>query len=144
MELKLIPLRKPKNKNHYLIKVNTMEGDADDYHSFTLRASTIEELRELIIGLTLLTLAYPRGRSGLDDYIGKFYEEYISENLYSRSGVNDSITSFKVLYFNDDAEEFSVDYELDDDMIGRINSFDGLTEEEIYKMEFDKTKPLVN
>lgn len=54
----------------YIITVNTMEGDADDYHSFTMtfREDQIEELKERIIQCEVLSLAYPNGRGGYDGY----------------------------------------------------------------------------
>lgn len=142
-----LTLKKQKSANTvksvYHITVETMEGDADDYHKIKLAVDTEEELKEMIIGLTLLTNAFPRGRGGYDDYCGKFFEEYISEELFSYEGISDSIESFSVKYINENGEKFKVDYTLDDEMKRRINAFDGLTADEIKTMEFDTSKPIV-
>lgn len=143
MEIKLKPKKARTAKNVYIVTVVTMEGDADDYHSFKLKAKTIEELRELIIGLTILCAAYPNGQGGFDTYCGEFYEKYVSEKLFSYEGMDDSIESFSVEYINEDGEKFDVEYEMDDEMKNRINSYDGLTEDEIVEMEFDTNQCII-
>jgi hypothetical protein len=135
MEIKLIPTQKENPKSLYVVTVETMEGDADDYHDFEITTKSIDELKEIIIGMAILANAYPNGRGGCDEYCGKFYEEYVSDNLYSYEGFNDSIQSFSVKYYNEKGEEFNLEYTFDEDMINRIDIADGLTPKEIKEME---------
>lgn len=133
MEIKLIPTEYENPKSLYVVSVDTMEGDADDYHEFEITTESTDELREIIIGLKILCNAYPNGRGGCDDYCGKFYEEYCDE-LYSYEGFKDSIQSFFVKYYDENGTEFSVDYTPDEEMQNRIDIADGLTPEEIKEM----------
>jgi len=139
MKINLIKPKKSKSlKNTYVVKVETMEGDADDYHNFKISTTDVNELREIIIGLTILLAAYPSGRGGYDDYCGSFYEKYVEEELFSNEGISDSIESFSVKFYDENGEDFNVEYEMDEEMQERIKNHDGLTEEEIVTMEFKK------
>lgn len=142
MNIRLVtPKKKINVKNVYIVTVDTMTGDADDYHSFKIEASSIDELREIIIGLCILVKAYPNGRGGYDEYCGTFYDKYIADKLFSYEGIHDTIEEtdkFDVSYYDENAKHFNVEYEMDPEMIERINNFDGLTEDEIIAMEFEK------
>ena len=135
MDIKLTPTQKENPKSLYVVTVDTMEGDADDYHVFEITTESVDELKEIIIGMEILCNAYPNGRGGCDEYCGKFYEEYVSEELYSYEGFNDSIQSFSVNYYDENGNEFNVQYTIDEDMQNRIDIADGLTPKEIKEME---------
>ena len=135
MDIKLIPTTQENPKLLYVVTVDTMEGDADDYHEFEITTESTDELKEIIIGMSILANAYPNGRGGCDEYCGKFYEEYVSGELYNYEGFNDSIQSFSVKYYNEKGKEFDVQYTIDEEMQNRIDIADGLTPKEIKEME---------
>ena len=142
MELKLTPTEHENPVSLYVVTVDTMEGDADDYHEFEIFTESVDELKEIIIGMSILCNAYPNGMGGCDSYCGNFFKKYVSDELfYDCSSDNyDSIMSFSVKYYDEASTEFDVEYTIDEEMQNRIDIGDGLTDKEIKKMELPLQK----
>ncbi len=143
MEIKLKPKIVSVKRNVYVLTINTIQGHTDDHHKIKLEIDTIEELREIIIGLTLLIAAYPEGKGGFDRYYGKFFEEYIKEELYYYEGVSDFIQEYSIVMYDDHGVQFNVEIIMDDEMKRRINAFDGLTDADITAMNFRNDKAII-
>lgn len=111
-------------KDCYVIKVETMQGDADDYHSLELMPENEDELRNMIIHLEIITRCYPDGRGGYDCYVGKYAEEYFEE-LYNYEGMEDQIEGgYEILYYDENGIVHDVEITLDEDMINEIKNPD--------------------
>ena len=134
MKIKLIPDANTNPKSLYVVTVDTMTGDGDDDHELRIITKSSDELREIIIGISILYNAYPNGHGGYDDYCGEFYEQYVRDELYGEDDAYDSIGNFKVNYYDENGNKFTVEYTPDDDMTQKIKSFHGLTQEEITQM----------
>lgn len=110
----------------YIITVNTMEGDADDYHSFnlTFREDQIEELKERIIQCEVLSLAYPNGRGCYDGYDElDFFEKNFSDGWYCYEGCWDSFDGYSVVYYDENSKKFNVNVSLSKEDEAKINSY---------------------
>lgn len=113
-------------KSRYIIEVYTMEGDADDYHSFsmTFREDEIEELKERIIQCEVLSLAYSNGKGGYDDYYElDFFEEHFSDDWYCYEGCWDSFDGYSVVYYDENSKKFNVDVSLSEEDKDKIKSY---------------------
>ncbi len=141
MQVKLHPIKEENPTSLYVVNVNTMEGDGDDYHDFDIKTESLEELSEIVIGLSILINAFPDGRGGYDDYCGDFYEKYVSDKIFCSDGMLDSIQSFCVTYFNENGNNFRVEIIIDDEMQLRIDSAEGLTESDIKEMKVPVMTP---
>ena len=141
MDVKLYPANDEIPKSTYVVTVDTMQGDADDYHEFEIHTQTLEELREIIIGMQILCNTYPNGGGG--EYCGEFYKNYVAEDLHydCNSDWHDSIQSFVVNYFDEQGNKFYVKYTPDEEMQNRIDACDGLTPKEIKQMELPVLTP---
>ena len=56
-----------KLNNVFVFEINTMEGDADDYHSFNLNVEKEKDVKKLIIYCNVLEKSYPNGKGGDDE-----------------------------------------------------------------------------
>ena len=108
--------------NYYEVTVNTMEGDADDYHSIEITAETEDELRDIIIHCEIMKRCYPNGRGGYDDYIGPYFDKYFSDDLFCNEGIQDAITDYEIVYHDTKGNQYSVEIELDDEMKEEIKN----------------------
>jgi len=109
------------NTNCYVVKVKTMEGDADDYHSFELMPEDEDELRNMILHLEVTLRCYPNGRGGYDTYVGKYSTKYFGE-LHYYEGMEDEIESYEVLYYDENGTTYDVEITPDEDMINEIKN----------------------
>lgn len=114
-------IKKDINTNCYVIKVKTMQGDADDYHSFELIPINENELRNMIIHLEIITRCYPNGRGGYDTYVGKYAKKYF-DDLYNYEGMEDQIESYEIIYYDENGTIYDVEITLDEDMINEIKN----------------------
>lgn len=110
----------------YVLTVETMEGDADDYHSFsmTFREDQIEELKERIIQCEVLSLAYPNGKGGYHGFDElDFFEEHFSDDWYCYECCLDSFAGYSVVYYDEHSKKFNVDVGLSKEDKAKINSY---------------------
>ena len=131
MELNLVSANLSNPRSAYVILIETMTGDGDDEHEVSITTDSVEELREIIIGLQILDKSEnPEG------YCGDFFNQYIEGQLYEEYGVYDAlcISRAVIRYFDENGNEFYVNYTLDEDMIQKINSLHGLSKEDIKSM----------
>lgn len=114
-------------RNKYIVTVYTMEGDADDYHSFDnhFPASKLEELKEFIIYCEVLKRQYPNGRGGGDDYDFTFFDLHFSEewNYSEYCDSYDSMEGYKVIFFDATGVSYDVIVKLDEEDYMEIKSY---------------------
>ena len=98
---------KPKTlpKNVYRIKIETMEGDADDYHKINSWANTEEEVLEIYAQYKLLQ------ETSQSDWVDlSFWSEWEDSIYYNYdSEWYDSLVEFKVVYYNENGAKFKVE-----------------------------------
>lgn len=97
---------KPKTlpKNGYRIKIETMEGDADDYHKINSWANTEEEVLEIYAQYKLLQEIDQDEWGELPFW--NMWEDSIYYNCDSEW--YDSLVEFKVVYYNENGAKFKV------------------------------------
>ena len=139
MNLKTTSRIEPKYKDKYVMLINTMEGDADDYHTmeFYFSKSRLKKLRQMIVAVTVLSLCYPNGRGGQDDYVGRYARLFL-EDLYVEPsyGITDTIQDFSVVYYDKNGGVFNVDIDYDEKMVEEIITASRLTEAEKITMHY--------
>lgn len=119
MKLKLI-------KNMWSIEIETMEGDADDYHRFSLEFEEIEDFKKCLIQCEVLDKQYPNGRGGGDDYNDlDFFEEVFDELWhYACDGqFADSMDGYVPFYYNAAGDKLTVDIEFSKEDSDIINEY---------------------
>lgn len=109
----------------YQVVVETMTGDADDYHEFAVLfdENQISDLQQYIIYCEVLQKQYPNGRGGYDDYELDFFEEYFSDDWYNHEGMEDSMEDYSVYYYDEDGIKYDVKVVLSEEDIKVIDSF---------------------
>ena len=97
---------KPKTapKDVYRIEIETMEGDADDYHEIDYWADTQEEVLEQYAQYKLLQETDQDGWGELPFW--NMWEDYIYYNC--DTDWYDSLEEFKVVYYNENGAKFEV------------------------------------
>lgn len=73
MELKIVKKAKERRTTpHYILKIDFMEGDADDFHyeEITIEPEDIDKYKSLILAVECCNAAYQNGRGGYDEYSG--------------------------------------------------------------------------
>lgn len=100
-----------KYRNKFVIRVETMEGDADDEHEFELafKPNETDKILRTIICLERCRNEYLSGKGGYDDYwhIPDF-EELLSEEWFSYEGTQDSFEEWYLTFFDENGTEFNV------------------------------------
>ena len=103
----------------YELIVYTMEGEADDYHDFSMIYTgdeSLPELKEDILSLEVLAKTYPHGRGGDDDYIGPHFEKFADPwNCEEHQGYQDSFENYELWYHDGNGGRFTCEIELDKD-----------------------------
>ena len=113
--------------NGYILKINTMQGDADGYNSVEVRpGNNVFILEDILLTCKRMEKKYPCGRGGGDDYNEvEGFEKWFSEESTLKEGT----------------KEYSVaPFEWPSDSYGHQDSIDGwdLTYQqdgELYKVE---------
>lgn len=110
--------------SYYEVTIETMEGDADDYHSIEITAETEDELRDIIIHCEIMKRCYPNGRGGGSDYdyIGPYFDKYFSDNLSCKDSVQDAIEDYEIVFHDTEGKQYSVKIELDEEMKEEIKN----------------------
>jgi hypothetical protein len=107
----------------YHLTVETMEGDADDYHEiefdFCDNEEGLKELSKYVIACEVLKKSYPHGRGGDDNYVGKYFEIFSSDGdtvwpTDCNSDCQDTFEDYEIIYNDGEGRECEVDIELDD------------------------------
>ncbi len=91
-------------KNLYRIQIETMEGDAADYHKITYDVGTAEEVLEQYAQYKLLQ------ETSQSDWVDlSFWGEW-EDSIYLNcdSDWYDSLEEFKVVYYNENGAKFEV------------------------------------
>lgn len=98
---------KPKTlpKNVYRIKIETMEGDADDYHEITYWVNTQEEVLDLYAQYKLLQETDQDGWGELTFW--NIWKDCIYYNC--NNDWYDSLEEFNVVYYNENGAKFKVE-----------------------------------
>ena len=112
-------------KSKYQVVVDTMTGDGDDYHNFSVLfdENQISDLQQYIIYCEVLQNQYPNGRGGYDDYKLDFFEEYFSDDWYNYEGMEDSMEDYSVYYYDEDGIKYNIKVVLSKEDIKVIDSF---------------------
>ena len=136
MIIKLIatkPIELPRNK--YIVSTHTMQGDADDSHSFELSFKNDDkgkaDLREVVILAQRCAKRYPSGKRGYKGYNQiPGFEKWFEEHWYNYEGVVDSFQGYSVKFFDDDGKEFDCQIELDEEMEKLIYNYEDVDDYE--------------
>lgn len=108
-------------KNVYVIKVTTMEGDADDYHDFELLFPAREfdtVFRQWVINMEVLAKQYKNGMGYGDGYNHLPFWEDIQHKWFHEcdSGFCDKFNDYKTFYNDEDGIEHRITLEFDEEM----------------------------
>jgi hypothetical protein len=97
-------LEKRRRTPHYVLTINFMEGDADDYHEekVIIEPNEIDKYKNLIFATEICNSAYQHGRGGYDNYYGLL--EY--DAFFAYDGIDAS---------NYNREDFDLDENVSDD-----------------------------
>ena len=118
------PIVKSKNPvNTYKIVVETMEGDADDYHTVTKLTTSEEEIKTIMLVLEAIVRVGGQPKD-LSEFERPFFDKTLGHDADficspSRCWNNsqfdwwDSYQSHRLTYYNNEGVECSVDYSLD-------------------------------
>jgi len=106
MELEIVKKAKIERRTtpHYILKIDFMEGDADDYHheEVVIEPEELDNFKSLILAVECCNAAYQNGRGGYDEYYGLL--EY--DAFFSDDGIN---------LENYDPEDFDLDEDISDE-----------------------------
>lgn len=106
MELKISKRKKEERIKtpHYILRIDFMEGDADDYHheEIFIEPEKLDEYKSLILAIECCTSCYPNGRGGYDEYNGLL--EY--DAFFGYDGIN---------FENYDPVDFDLDENISDE-----------------------------
>lgn len=117
-------VKSKKLKNVYVFKITTMEGDADDYHKFTIKVDNEKDVKKLIRYCKVLEKAYPNGKGGCDDYDDlEFFPEWFGDSWFSYEDMINSFESWKLFYYDENGDKHKVDYKLSKKDKKIINSY---------------------
>jgi hypothetical protein len=97
---------KPEYKNTFLVVIETMEGDADDYHSIEFEAPTEADVFKIITEFRQLEKA---GSS--EDYSDfDFFEGTWSDSLYYNcdSDWYDEVRDYEVFWYDELGDKYKV------------------------------------
>jgi len=111
----------------YRINVETMEGDADDWHNFDIDIKDEETLKEVIIYCEVMAKQYPHGRGGGNDYYDHldFFDEWFNDEWFYEDGEwMDSWENYSVSYFDENGVEMKVNVTLEQEDIDKINQYE--------------------
>jgi hypothetical protein len=137
MNLTYKKLKKPKNTNTYFVKIETMTGDADDYHTLNVEFNEkfvnqyVDDkdynLRNCIIACEILAKQYPRGCGGCDTYDGlPYWDVFFADDDEWHYDCNcdrrDTFSSYEVFFYNENGIKHKVEVEFDDEMKAEIDS----------------------
>ena len=128
MELTLHKAKVNNPKLKYVIEVKTMEGDADGYNKFDIGfdSKDLDEVKKVICYCEVLLRQYPNGRDGYDTYNSlDFFSYYFDADWnYAYDGeIQDSMDGYKVWYYDETGEKFSVQISLSEEDLEFIKSF---------------------
>ena len=106
MELEIGKRKKEERRltPHYILKIDFMEGDADDSHQeeVVIEPEDIEKYKSLILAVECCNAAYQHGRGGYDEYNGLL--EY--DAFFGYDGIN---------FENYDPADFDLDENISDE-----------------------------
>lgn len=106
MELEIVKKAKIERRTtpHYVLKINFMEGDADDYHNeeVVIEPEDIEKYKPLILAIECCNADYQNGRGGYDEYFGLL--EY--DTFFNYDGISAE---------NYDPSDFDLDEDISDE-----------------------------
>jgi len=114
-------------KNVYVFTIETMEGDADDWHNFEIAVDSLEEAKKLIVYCEVMSKQYPNGRGGGTGFYEHldFFDEYFEDEWYYDDGVwMDSWENYSVIYYNVNGEAYKCEITLEDEDLEKINSYE--------------------
>jgi hypothetical protein len=86
MELEIVKKAKIERRTtpHYILKIDFMEGDADDYHheEIVIEPKDLEKYKGLIHAVECCNAAYQNGRGGYDEYNGLLeYDAFFGDEV---------------------------------------------------------------
>lgn len=115
----------PEELNVYVVTVETMIGDADGYESFEQTFEEVNELKDYIIKLEVISKQYPHGRGGNDHYnFLDFFEEDFEDWPYDiDSDCLHTFDSYEVTYIDELGHINGVNIELDEKDNELIDSY---------------------
>lgn len=128
MELNFSKIKEQNPKNIYRFTINTMEGDADDYHSFEIDVNSLKEAKEMIIYCEVMSKQYKKngrgGGSGFYDHLDFFDEFFDNEWHYEDGEWMDSWEDYSLVFFNKNGEKFRTSITFTDEDKAIIDSYE--------------------
>lgn len=111
----------------YTLTIETMEGDADDYHQFELffEEDAVEELKQHIIWCEVLARQYPNGMGGCDSYDFDFFDEHFSEEWFYSEHCDsyDSFDGYDIVFTDEAGVDFDIDVIFTEEELAEIASY---------------------
>lgn len=109
--------------NQFVFTLQTMTGDADDYHQIEITFDKEDEIKELVVAAEIAIQMGWNAR-------GKLFQKHFSEEIHSYEGCNDKPQYYTIVWYDKHGKRFKITATIDADMQKQIANPDLSTYED--------------
>jgi hypothetical protein len=100
-------------KNTFVFTLETMTGDADDYHQIEISFDKEDEIKELVVAAeTAIQMGW--------NARGYLFEKHFNEEIHSYEGCRDKPLYYTIVWYDKSGKRFKVTATIDADMQKQI------------------------